>query len=82
MLDLERRLRRLFIVFAKVGGDKNDGLHNREAFVGTTAGAEKRNGLAWRVELRAGLDRICQGCPVENVLGEIGLGHVIAFHCP
>src|SRR5258708_26372552 len=70
----------LFIVFAKVGGDKMTGFIVEKSFGGITPGAEeKKMGLHGASTTALALSD-CK-VPVENVLGEIGRGHVIAFNC-
>src|SRR5258708_4552030 len=70
----------LFIVFAKVGGDKMTGFIIEKAFGGITPGGEeKKMGLHGASTTALALSD-CR-VPVENVLGEIGRGHVIAFNC-
>jgi alkylation response protein AidB-like acyl-CoA dehydrogenase len=69
----------LYIVFAKVDGEKFTGFIVERTFPGFSVGAEEKK-LGIRGSSTAPL--ILNDCkvPVENLLGEIGKGHVIAFN--
>jgi len=69
----------LFIVFAKVGGDKFTAFIVERGFPGFSVGAEEHK-MGIRGSSTCPL--ILNDCqvPVENVLGEIGKGHHIAFN--
>ncbi len=69
----------LFIVFAKVGGEKFTAFIVERAFGGLTSGAEEHKmGIRGSSTTAIYFDNV--KVPVENVLGEIGRGHVIAFN--
>jgi alkylation response protein AidB-like acyl-CoA dehydrogenase len=69
----------VFIVFAKVGGDKFTAFIVERAFGGLTSGAEEHKmGITGSSTTAIYFDNV--KVPVENVLGEIGRGHVIAFN--
>ena len=69
----------LFTVFAKVGGEKFTAFLVERAFGGVTSGAEeKKMGIKGSSTTAVYLDNV--HVPVENVLGEIGRGHIIAFN--
>ena len=69
----------LFTVFAKVGGEKFTAFLVERAFPGVSSGAEEHKmGLHGTSTTAVYLDNV--PVPVENVLGEIGRGHVIAFN--
>jgi alkylation response protein AidB-like acyl-CoA dehydrogenase len=69
----------LFIVFAKVGGERFTAFIVERAFPGVSSGAEeKKMGIKGSSTTAIYLDNV--PVPVENVLGEIGRGHVIAFN--
>ena len=69
----------LFIVFAKVGGEKFTAFIVERAFGGLTSGAEEHKmGIQGSSTTAIYFDNV--RVPVENVLGEIGRGHVIAFN--
>jgi alkylation response protein AidB-like acyl-CoA dehydrogenase len=69
----------LFTVFAKVGGDKFTAFLVERAFGGVTSGAEeKKMGIKGSSTTAVYFDNV--RVPVENVLGEIGRGHIIAFN--
>src|ERR1700736_6735439 len=69
----------VFIVFAKVGGDKFTAFIVERAFAGLTSGAEEHKmGIQGSSTTAIYFDNV--KVPVENVLGEIGRGHVIAFN--
>ena len=69
----------LFTVFAKVGGEKFTAFIVERAFGGLTSGAEEHKmGIQGSSTTAVYFDNV--KVPVENVLGEIGRGHVIAFN--
>jgi alkylation response protein AidB-like acyl-CoA dehydrogenase len=69
----------VFIVFAKVGGEKFTAFIVERAFGGVTSGAEEHKmGIRGSSTTAIYFDNV--KVPVENVLGEIGRGHVIAFN--
>jgi alkylation response protein AidB-like acyl-CoA dehydrogenase len=69
----------LFTVFAKVGGEKFTAFLVERAFPGVSSGAEEHKmGIRGSSTTAVYLDNVA--VPVENVLGEIGRGHVIAFN--
>ena len=69
----------VFIVFAKVGGEKFTAFIVERAFGGLTSGAEEHKmGIQGSSTTAIYFDNV--KVPVENVLGEIGRGHVIAFN--
>jgi alkylation response protein AidB-like acyl-CoA dehydrogenase len=69
----------LFIVFAKVGGEKFTAFIVERAFGGVTSGAEEHKmGIQGSSTTAIYFDNV--KVPVENLLGEIGRGHVIAFN--
>jgi alkylation response protein AidB-like acyl-CoA dehydrogenase len=69
----------LFTVFAKVGGEKFTAFLVERAFPGVTTGAEERKmGIKGSSTTALYMDNV--PVPVENVLGEVGRGHVIAFN--
>jgi len=69
----------LYIVFAKVDGEKFSAFIVERTFPGFSVGAEEKK-LGIRGSSTAPL--IMNDCkvPVENLLGEIGKGHIIAFN--
>src|SRR5207237_6898616 len=69
----------LYVVFAKIGGEKFSAFIVERTFAGFSVGAEEKK-LGIRGSSTAPL--ILNECkvPVENLLGEIGKGHVIAFN--
>src|SRR6266705_1955640 len=69
----------LFIVFAKADGDKFSAFIVEKTFPGFSVGAEEKK-LGIRGSSTAPL--ILNDCkvPAENLLGDIGKGHVIAFN--
>jgi butyryl-CoA dehydrogenase len=69
----------LFTVFAKIDGEKFTAFLVEKDFPGFSVGAEEKK-MGIRGSSTAPL--ILNDCkvPVENVLGEIGKGHVIAFN--
>jgi alkylation response protein AidB-like acyl-CoA dehydrogenase len=69
----------LFTVFAKVGGEKFTAFLVERSFPGVSSGAEEHKmGITGSSTTAVYLDNVA--VPVENVLGEIGRGHVIAFN--
>jgi alkylation response protein AidB-like acyl-CoA dehydrogenase len=69
----------VFIVFAKVGGEKFTAFIVERAFGGLTSGAEEHKmGINGSSTTAIYFDNV--KVPVENLLGEIGRGHVIAFN--
>lgn len=69
----------LYTVFAKVGGEKFTAFLVERAFEGVNPGAEeKKMGIKGSSTTALYLDNV--RVPVENVLGEIGRGHIIAFN--
>jgi alkylation response protein AidB-like acyl-CoA dehydrogenase len=69
----------VFVVFAKVGGEQFTAFIVERTFPGFSVGAEEHK-MGIRGSSTCPL--ILNDCqvPVENVLGEIGKGHVIAFN--
>src|SRR5215472_3219044 len=69
----------LYVVFAKIGGEKFSAFIVERTFPGFSVGAEEKK-LGIRGSSTCPL--ILNDCkvPVENLLGEIGKGHVIAFN--
>lgn len=69
----------LYTVFAKVGGEKFTAFLVERATPGVSAGAEeKKMGIKGSSTTPVFLDNV--KVPAENVLGEIGRGHIIAFN--
>ena len=69
----------LFTVFAKVGGEKFTAFLVERSFPGVSSGAEeKKMGIKGSSTTAVYFDNV--QVPVENVLGEIGRGHIIAFN--
>jgi alkylation response protein AidB-like acyl-CoA dehydrogenase len=69
----------LFTVFAKVGGEKFTAFLVERNFPGVSSGREEHKmGITGSSTTAVYLDNV--SVPVENVLGEIGRGHVIAFN--
>src|ERR1700691_4754307 len=69
----------LFTVFAKVGGEKFTAFLVERNFPGVSSGAEEHKmGITGSSTTAIYLDNVA--VPVENVLGEIGRGHIIAFN--
>jgi alkylation response protein AidB-like acyl-CoA dehydrogenase len=70
----------VFVVFAKVGGDKVTCFIVEKTFPGVSTGAEEHkmgiNGSSTRTLILEDAK-----VPAENLLGEIGKGHKIAFNC-
>jgi alkylation response protein AidB-like acyl-CoA dehydrogenase len=69
----------LFTVFAKVGGEKFTAFLVERSFAGVSSGAEEHKmGITGSSTTAIYLDNV--HVPVDNVLGEVGRGHVIAFN--
>src|SRR5579863_7127825 len=69
----------LYTVFAKVDGEKFTAFLVERKFPGVQPGAEeKKMGIKGSSTTAVYLDNV--QVPVENVLGEIGRGHIIAFN--
>ncbi len=69
----------LFTVFAKVGGEKFTAFLVERGFPGVTTGAEEQKmGIKGSSTTALYMDNVA--VPVENVLGEVGRGHIIAFN--
>jgi alkylation response protein AidB-like acyl-CoA dehydrogenase len=69
----------LYTVFAKVGGEQFTAFLVERAFPGVSVGAEeKKMGIKGSSTCAVYFDNV--NVPVENVLGEIGRGHIIAFN--
>jgi alkylation response protein AidB-like acyl-CoA dehydrogenase len=69
----------LYTVFAKVGGEKFTAFLVERSYPGVNPGAEeKKMGIKGSSTTAIYLDNV--KVPVENVLGEIGRGHIIAFN--
>jgi alkylation response protein AidB-like acyl-CoA dehydrogenase len=69
----------LYTVFAKVGGEKFTAFLVERAYPGVSPGAEeKKMGIKGSSTTALYLDNV--KVPVENVLGEVGRGHIIAFN--
>ncbi len=69
----------LFTVFAKVGGEKFTAFLVERAFSGVSSGAEeKKMGIKGSSTTAVYFENV--PVPVENVLGEVGRGHIIAFN--
>jgi len=69
----------LFTVFAKIGGEKFTAFLVERAFAGVSSGAEeKKMGIKGSSTTAVFLDNVY--VPVENLLGEAGRGHIIAFN--
>jgi len=69
----------LFTVFAKVGGEKFTAFLVERSFPGVTSGAEEHKmGIKGSSTTAVFFDNV--KVPVENLLGEIGRGHIIAFN--
>jgi alkylation response protein AidB-like acyl-CoA dehydrogenase len=69
----------IYCVFAKVDGDKFTGFIIERGFEGFTQGPEEHK---MGIKGSSTVQLYFQDCkvPVENVLGEIGRGHIIAFN--
>jgi alkylation response protein AidB-like acyl-CoA dehydrogenase len=69
----------LFIVFAKVAGEKFTAFIVERAFGGVTSGKEEaKMGIKGSSTTAVYFENV--KVPVENVLGDIGRGHIIAFN--
>ena len=69
----------LFTVFAKIGGEQFTAFLVERAFGGVTSGAEeKKMGIKGSSTTAIYFDNV--RVPKENLLGEIGRGHIIAFN--
>ena len=69
----------LFTVFAKVSGELFTAFLVERSFRGVSSGAEEHKmGIKGSSTTAVYLDNV--RVPVENVLGEVGRGHVIAFN--
>src|SRR5580693_4165058 len=69
----------LFTVFAKVGGELFTAFLVERSFPGVSSGAEEHKmGIKGSSTTAVYFDNV--RVPVENVLGEIGRGHIIAFN--
>src|SRR5271157_5684084 len=69
----------LFTVFAKVGGEKFTAFLVERNFPGVSSGGEeKKMGIKGSSTTAVYFDNV--PVPLENVLGEIGRGHIIAFN--
>ncbi len=69
----------LYTVFAKVGGEQFSAFLVERKFPGVQPGAEeKKMGIKGSSTTAIFLDNV--HVPVENLLGEIGRGHIIAFN--
>jgi alkylation response protein AidB-like acyl-CoA dehydrogenase len=69
----------LLTIFAKIGGEKFTAFLVERKFPGVSSGAEeKKMGIKGSSTTAIYLDNV--PVPVENVLGEIGRGHIIAFN--
>jgi len=69
----------LFTVFAKVDGEKFTAFLVERSFPGVTSGAEEHKmGIKGSSTTAVYFDNV--RVPVENVLGEVGRGHIIAFN--
>ncbi|MBV9085735.1 MAG: acyl-CoA dehydrogenase family protein [Acidobacteriaceae bacterium] len=68
-----------FTVFAKIDGEKFTAFLVERAYPGVSSGAEeKKMGIKGSSTTAVYLENV--RVPVENVLGEIGRGHIIAFN--
>jgi alkylation response protein AidB-like acyl-CoA dehydrogenase len=69
----------LFTVFAKIGGEKFTAFLVERSWPGVSPGAEEHKmGIKGSSTTAVYLDNV--KVPVDNVLGEIGRGHIIAFN--
>ena len=69
----------LFIVFAKIDGDKFSAFILERGFEGLSIGAEeKKMGIKGSSTVQVFMENV--NVPVENLLGEVGKGHKIAFN--
>jgi len=68
-----------FTVFAKIGGEQFSAFLVERTFPGVSSGAEeKKMGIKGSSTTAVFFDNV--QVPVENLLGEIGRGHIIAFN--
>lgn len=69
----------VYTVFAKIDGDKFTGFIVERGFEGFTQGSEEHK---MGIKGSSTVQLFFQDCkvPVENVLGEVGRGHIIAFN--
>ncbi len=70
----------LFMVFAKIGGDKITCFIVEKNFPGVSTGAEEHKMGIMGSSTRTLILEDAK-VPAENILGEIGKGHKIAFNC-
>jgi alkylation response protein AidB-like acyl-CoA dehydrogenase len=69
----------LFTVFAKVGGEQFSAFLVERSYPGVSSGAEeKKMGIKGSSTCAIFLDNVA--VPRENLLGELGRGHIIAFN--
>jgi alkylation response protein AidB-like acyl-CoA dehydrogenase len=69
----------LFTVFAKINGEQFSALLVERSWAGVTSGSEeKKMGIKGSSTTPVFFDNV--RVPLENVLGEIGRGHIIAFN--
>jgi hypothetical protein len=69
----------LYTVFAKIGGDQFSAFLVERAFPGVSSGAEeKKMGIKGSSTTAVYFDNV--PVPMENLLGEPGRGHIIAFN--
>src|SRR5580693_3082347 len=69
----------LFTVFAKVGGERFTAFLVERSFPGVSSGAEEHKmGMKGSSTTAVYFDNV--QVPAENVLGEVGRGHIIAFN--
>jgi alkylation response protein AidB-like acyl-CoA dehydrogenase len=69
----------VYVVFAKVDGEKFTAFIVERGFTGVSAGAEEHKmGIRGSSTTPLNLENV--PVPVENLLGEIGKGHLIAFN--
>ena len=69
----------VYVVFAKVDGEKFTAFIVERSFAGVTPGAEENKmGICGSSTTPLNLENV--PVPLENVLGEIGKGHLIAFN--
>lgn len=69
----------VFVVYAKIDGDKFTAFIVERAFPGVSVGAEEKKMGIKSSSTRTLILEDAQ-VPVENLLGEVGRGHVIAFN--
>src|SRR5450432_2954865 len=69
----------LYTVFAKINGEQFSAFLVERAFPGVSSGNEERKmGIKGSSTTAVFLDNVA--VPVENLLGEVGRGHIIAFN--